>query len=117
MGAFPRGASRIIEHEMPDVVALQEIDLGRRRSRAEDQGALIAHLAGMNHEFCPTVTADTEHYGHAVLSPWPMEVVKRGRLPAAPGRATSEPRAALWVRINIAGRVVNVVTTHLGLGW
>ena len=115
----PRRIARIIDAEMPDpdIVALQEIDLGRRRSRAEDQSALIAKLLGMNHEFCPTVTVNDEHYGHALFSPWPMEVVKRARLPAAPGRGKSEPRAALWVRINVAGRMLNVVTTHLGLGW
>lgn len=113
----PRRIARVIEAEMPDIVALQEIDLGRRRSRAEDQAMMIARLLGMNHEFCPTVTVDDEHYGHAVFSPWPMEVVKRDRLPPAPRRAASEPRAALWVRINVAGRPVNVVTTHLGLGW
>jgi endonuclease/exonuclease/phosphatase family metal-dependent hydrolase len=103
--------------EMPDIVALQEIDLGRRRSRAEDQSALIAQLVGMKYEYCPTITVDAEHYGHALLSPWPMEVIKRARLPAAPGRATSEPRAALWVRINVAGCALHVITTHLGLGW
>jgi endonuclease/exonuclease/phosphatase family metal-dependent hydrolase len=113
----PRRIARIIEAEMPDIVALQEVDLGRRRSRAEDQSALIARVTGMNHEFCPTLTVDEEHYGHALFSPWPMEVVKRGRLPVAPGRRVSEPRAALWVRVNVAGRAVNVVTTHLGLGW
>jgi endonuclease/exonuclease/phosphatase family metal-dependent hydrolase len=113
----PRRVARVIEGQMPDIVALQEIDLGRRRSRAEDQAALIARLLDMNHEFCPTVTVNEEHYGHALFSPWPMEVVKRARLPAAPRRATSEPRAALWVRINVAGRPLHVVTTHLGLGW
>ncbi len=113
----PRRIARVIEAEMPDIVALQEIDLGRRRSRAEDQSALIASLVGMKHEFCPTVTVKDEHYGHAVFSRWPMEVVKRALLPGAPRRAGGEPRAALWVRVNIAGRIVNVVTTHLGLGW
>lgn len=38
----PRRIARIVQGEMPDIVALQEIDLGRRRSRAEDQSALIA---------------------------------------------------------------------------
>jgi endonuclease/exonuclease/phosphatase family metal-dependent hydrolase len=113
----PRRVGRVIESQMPDIVALQEIDLGRRRSRAEDQAALIARLLDMNYEFCPTVTVDEEHYGHTLLSPWPMEVIKRARLPAAPRRATSEPRAALWVRIAVAGRPLHVVTTHLGLGW
>lgn len=113
----PRRIARIIEAEMPDVVALQEVDMGRRRSRAEDQAELIGRLTGMNHVFCPTVTIRAEHYGHAVFSPWPMEIVKRARLPVAPGRQFSEPRAALWVRVSLPGRTLNVVTTHLGLGW
>jgi len=113
----PRRIARVIGAEMPDIVALQEIDLGRQRSRAEDQAELIARLLDMNFEFCPTVTIDREHYGHAVLSRWPMEVVKRSRLPPAPGRPAGEPRAALWVRINVAGRDINVLTTHLGFRW
>jgi endonuclease/exonuclease/phosphatase family metal-dependent hydrolase len=78
---------------------------------------MIARELGMNHEFCPTVTVDEEHYGHALLSPWPIEVVKRSRLPGAPGRRKCEPRAVLWVRIFLAGRMVNVLTTHLGFRW
>jgi endonuclease/exonuclease/phosphatase family metal-dependent hydrolase len=113
----PRRIARIIEAELPDIVALQEIDLGRQRSRAEDQAELIARLLDMNFEFCPTVTVEGEHYGHAVLSRWPMDVVKRSRLPPAPGRPNGEPRAALWVRINVAGRDINVLTTHLGFRW
>jgi endonuclease/exonuclease/phosphatase family metal-dependent hydrolase len=113
----PRRIARIIEAELPDIVALQEIDLGRQRSRAEDQAALIARRLDMNYEFCPTVTIEGEHYGHAVLSRWPMEVVKRSRLPPAPGRPSGEPRAGLWVRINVAGRDINVLTTHLGFRW
>src|SRR6185369_6691441 len=100
----------------PDIVALQELDLGRRRSRAEDQAAIIAQLTGLQVVFCPTVTRDEEHYGHALLSRWPIEVVKRAFLPGAPGGWWPEPRAALWARIAIGARHVNVITTHLGLG-
>jgi len=112
----PRRVARVLGTYLPDIVALQEIDLGRRRSRAENQVQIIAKALDLNYEFCPTVTLGEEHYGHALLSIWPMEVVKRARLPADPRKATREPRAALWVRININGQRVNVITTHLGLG-
>lgn len=112
----PRRVARVIHTYSPDIVALQEMDLGRRRSRAENQVELIARALDMHYEFCPTVTLGEEHYGHALLSIWPMEVVKRSRLPADPRRASRESRAALWVRMMVNGEPVNVITTHLGLG-
>jgi endonuclease/exonuclease/phosphatase family metal-dependent hydrolase len=112
----PRRVARVIRGALPDIVALQEVDLGRRRSRAEDQAAIIAREVGMDVTFCPTVTRGEEHYGHALLSRWPIEVVKRGRLPHDPSSWWQEPRSAIWVRVEVEGRVINVVTTHLGLG-
>ncbi len=113
----PRRVARVIREHSPDIVALQELDLGRRRSRAEDQAAIIAQEVGMaGVGFCPTVTRGEEHYGHALLSRWPMEVVKRARLPHDPKSWWQEPRAAMWVRIDVEGLFVNVITTHLGLG-
>ncbi|HWA84675.1 MAG TPA: endonuclease/exonuclease/phosphatase family protein [Opitutus sp.] len=112
----PRRVARVIGSVAPDLVALQEIDLGRRRSRAEDQADLIARHLGMHAVFCPTVTRGQEHYGHALLSRWPIEIVKRAVLPQDPRGWWKEPRAALWARVLVEGAVVNVVTTHLGLG-
>jgi endonuclease/exonuclease/phosphatase family metal-dependent hydrolase len=112
----PRRIARVIREQQPDIVALQELDLGRRRSRAEDQAAIIARDLGMHVVFCPTVTRGTEHYGHAVMSHWPMQVVRRARLPDDPNGWWDEPRAAIWVRVQVAGQTINLVTTHLGLG-
>ena len=112
----PRRIARVIREYAPDVIALQEIDLGRRRSRAEDQAELIARELGMHLVFCPAVTRGEEHYGHALLSSWPIEVVKRGRLPTASRGREREPRVALWARMHVGGMAINVVTTHLGLG-
>lgn len=112
----PRRIARVIAHEQPDIVALQELDLGHRRSRAEDQAAIIARELDMHVVFCPTLTRDAEHYGHALLSRWPIEVVRRAFLPAAPKSWWKEPRSALWARVLIGARRINIVTTHLGLG-
>ncbi len=51
-----------------------------------------------------------------MLSRWPIEVVKRARLPHDPSGWWQEPRSALWARIEVGGQIVNVITTHLGLG-
>lgn len=112
----PRRIARVLAGHAPDIVALQELDLGRRRSRAEDQAAMIARELGLHVVFCPTVTHGTEHYGHAMLSRWPIEVARRAFLPADRHSWWKEPRAALWARVHIGPRVVNVITTHLGLG-
>lgn len=112
----PRRVARVIRGEMPDVVALQELDLGRRRSRAEDQAAIIARELGMHAVFCPTITRGEEHYGHALLSRWPIELVKRARLPHDPSGWWQEPRSAMWARVEVNGVPINVITTHLGLG-
>jgi endonuclease/exonuclease/phosphatase family metal-dependent hydrolase len=112
----PRRVARTIAAHEPDIVALQEIDLGRRRSRAEDQASLIAAELGLHAVFCPTVTVGEEHYGHALLSRWPIQVVKRALLPHDPRSWWPEPRAALWARVQTNERTINVITTHLGLG-
>jgi endonuclease/exonuclease/phosphatase family metal-dependent hydrolase len=66
--------------------------------------------------FCPTITRGEELYGHALLSHWPIEVVNRSRLPHDARSWFKEPRSAIWARVQVAGRPVNVITTHLGLG-
>jgi endonuclease/exonuclease/phosphatase family metal-dependent hydrolase len=112
----PRRIARVIAAQQPDIVALQELDLGRRRSRAEDQAKLIASELGFHAVFCPTVTLGEEHYGHALLSRWPVDVVKRALLPHDPKSWWPEPRAALWARVQLKERTVHVIMTHLGLG-
>lgn len=112
----PLRIARAIGEQRPDIVALQELDLGRRRSRAEDQAAIIAAELGMHAVFCPTITRGEEHYGHALLSFWPIEVVNRSRLPSDNRSWFKEPRSAIWARVLVGGQRVNVITTHLGLG-
>jgi endonuclease/exonuclease/phosphatase family metal-dependent hydrolase len=112
----PRRVARAIAAVAPDLVALQEIDLGRRRSRTEDQAQLIARQLGMQLAFCPTVTRGEEHYGHALLSRWPIEIVKRAVLPQDPRSWWKEPRSAMWARVCVEGEPLHVITTHLGLG-
>jgi endonuclease/exonuclease/phosphatase family metal-dependent hydrolase len=112
----PRRIARVIGQYSPDLVALQEIDCGRARSRGEDQATLIAEKLGYHVVFCPTVRhSETDHYGHALLSRGPIEVIKVAELPGAPGGWWPEPRHALWARVQINGTSIHVVTTHLGL--
>ncbi len=112
----PRRIARVIAQQSPDLIALQELDCGRVRSRGEDQVKLIADSLGCHAVFCPTVIRGEEQYGHAVLSHFPLEAVKTAQLPYSERGVWPEDRAALWTRVLVGDLPVNVVTTHLGLG-
>ena len=111
----PRRIARVIARQHVDLAALQELDHGRPRSRAEDQAGDIAAELGFHLVFCPAVVRGNERYGHALLSRWPLETVKVGVLPSHPGGVWPEPRAAIWARVHVADMVLNVLSTHLGL--
>jgi endonuclease/exonuclease/phosphatase family metal-dependent hydrolase len=112
----PTRIARVIEMVDPDIVALQEIDLGRVRSRGHDQAKMIAEELGMHCAFCPAIVRGNELYGHALLTRFPIELKRTAILPAGPRPAGREPRAAIWVKIELEGRQVHVLNTHFGLG-
>jgi endonuclease/exonuclease/phosphatase family metal-dependent hydrolase len=111
----PRRIARVIAEQSPDLVALQELDHGRLRSRGEDQASTIAQILGYHVTFLATVTRGAERYGHAVLSRWPIRTVKVAELPTRSLSIWPEPRGALWSRIFLGNTPINIVTTHLGL--
>jgi endonuclease/exonuclease/phosphatase family metal-dependent hydrolase len=111
----PRRIARVIARQGADLVALQELDHGRARSRAEDQAGDIAAELGFHLLFCPAVVKGDERYGHALLSRWPLEAVKIAPLPFVPGGIWPEPRGAIWARTHIGDIPLNILSTHLGL--
>ena len=112
----PHRIARVIQRYEPDLVALQEIDLGRERTRFHDQARLIAEELEMEVTFCPTVTRGTELYGHALLSRFPITVIHSGLLPAGPGGGRREPRGALLARVEFDTGPLHILNTHFGLG-
>jgi endonuclease/exonuclease/phosphatase family metal-dependent hydrolase len=59
---------------------------------------------------------EEERYGDAILTHLPQRLVKAGPLPGLADRPYLEPRGVLWVAIDLHGREVQVINTHLGLG-
>ncbi len=107
--------AEVIAREEPDVVALQELDVGRARSDGVDQAHAIAERLGMSHHFNAAFRVAEEQYGDAILSRRPMRLVRSGPLPR-PARATVlELRGAVWVEVEAGGGVVQIINTHLGL--
>ncbi len=111
----PQRIARVIARHEPDIVALQELDMGRKRTGNVDQPHLIAHELGMLYHFHPSVIVDEERYGNCVLSRYPMELIRAGRLPGILQKSLVEPRGVIWTVINIAGIKINLFNTHLGL--
>ena len=99
----------------PDVVALQELDVGRARTGGVDQAHAIAHRLGMSFHFHAALQVEEERYGDAILTANPLTVVKSGPLPGSSSIRGLEPRGALWVSLELQGRRVQIVNTHLGL--
>ena len=109
----PNRIARVLATLSPDIVALQEVDVFRKRSGRMDQAELIARALEMNLCFHSSFNVADEKYGNAILSRFPLKIVRSGTLPSS--WTAQEPRSALWVKVDVAGNEVNVINTHLGL--
>ncbi|MDZ4286743.1 MAG: endonuclease/exonuclease/phosphatase family protein [Prosthecobacter sp.] len=109
--------AEVIAFYAPDVVALQELDAARSRSLLTDQARHIADHLKMDFHFHPALCIEEEQYGDAILSRLPMRLIKTGILPTSVSRWAFEPRGALLVALEVGGREVHLINTHLGLSF
>jgi len=97
-----------------DLVGLQEIDGGSRRSSYIDQIAYLAEAARFPF-FYRQVTRDLgrwAQHGNGVLSRWTPSRVDEHKLPGLPGRG------AVLLELAVSdGGVLAVCSLHLALGW
>ncbi len=108
--------AEVIAAEQPDVVALQELDVSRERSGRAHQARLIAEQLDMRFHFHPAMRLkEEEQYGDALLARWPLTLRKAAELPTVKERLAFEPRGALWASVEVDGREIQVINTHLGL--
>lgn len=107
----PGRVAAVIRGLDADVVALQEVDARHRAHGFLDQWAFLGTQAG--YHCVPGISLRTHRneFGNALLSRHPVISVRLHDL-AIFGR---EPRGAIDADIEIEGRVVRVVATHLGL--
>ncbi len=111
----PDRIARVIARQGADVVALQEIDVGRNRSGKIDQAERIARKLGMTFHFQSSLSLEEGKYGNAILSRYPLKMIRMDALPRLKARRLFEPRGALWVEIDVSGIKVNLITSHLSL--
>ena len=105
----------VIASQAPDIVALQELDVGRARTGGVDQAHQLAERLGMAFHFHAALRVEEEQFGDAVLTALPERLVKAGPLPGHPRFTRLEPRGAIWVAVQAGGVELQVINTHLGL--
>lgn len=90
----------------PDILALQEMDAaGTER---------VARALEMNSIFFPVAIHPKtgRDFGNALLSPWPLEDVRKLRLPGA-SRFTGLRRTATVATVRVGGRLIRAYSVHL----
>jgi len=100
----------VLEAAQPDISALQEID-NRTTKAARDPFSYFGQMFGWTSVAARTLAARDGHYGHIVLSRWPIESLGEIDLSVR----WREPRKAIVGAVaSPAGRII-VIAAHLGL--
>lgn len=114
--ATPRKVAEIAEviaSAAPDVVALQEVDIGHPPGGVDDQARQLAERLGMDLRVIASITGGVRRdYGIATLSRLP---VLESREIAMPQREHTESRSALVTRHAWNGGELVVVNAHLSM--
>lgn len=104
--------ARVVLSVTPDVVCLQEVDRGLPRTQKLDFPALLSEKLKMRSVFEPNYLFDGGEYGNAVFTNLPIKASRNHKLPGPPG---IEPRGCLEVTLDVAGKPLTILNTHLGL--
>jgi endonuclease/exonuclease/phosphatase family metal-dependent hydrolase len=103
--------AQVIRSAGPDVVALQEVDVGSVRAGGLDQVAELAARTGLTHHaHFRTTDLYGGAYGVALLSRFPLEARAQHPLPVPEG---DEPRTLAHAVLRVGEREVSVYATHL----
>lgn len=102
----------VIQAESPDIVGLQEVDNGWKRSNYEYQAKNLAMLLNMNYVYEPSVFYGGNYgeMGNAILTKYEILSSKSYLLPS-----NIQQRSVLEVQLLIGGKVVTVLNTHFDL--
>ena len=111
------GVIALIRETGADLVLLQEVDQGTRRSGAVDQPAVLSVGSGLHAAFGSALDYDGGKYGVATLSRWPITFDTLYRLPVDPpqegGGGSREPRGLLRADVMSPYGAITVFNTHI----
>jgi endonuclease/exonuclease/phosphatase family metal-dependent hydrolase len=106
-----------VAHYEPDLVLLQEVDAGARRSNGDRQVDLLGDALGYPHRtWFPNVTVrGGGEYGNAILSRWPLVASSNIDLTVGRRKRRSVLHREIRIRHDEVDRVVHIFNMHLGL--
>jgi endonuclease/exonuclease/phosphatase family metal-dependent hydrolase len=114
----PERITDVIAHYRPDVVFLQEVDEGARRSGFHRQVDVLGDAIGLRHRsFGPNVRLrlGPGQYGNAILSRWPLFEATNVDLTVPPKKRRGALYARCRVRAGRRSRTLALYNLHLGL--
>jgi len=100
----------VIIKEKPDLVGLQEVDRGVKRTEGKDEIAELAKLTHMDYAFAHNLDYQGGQYGVAMLSRFLLNNVEHRMFE---NKREAERRGLLHAQVDVGGKLVNFVTTHL----
>lgn len=100
----------LVQDHDPDIIAFQEVD-SRGRSENAAPLSILKEALGEHAAEARTISAPDGHYGHAVISRFPLY----GTSVCDLSFRTREPRCAISAHIETSWGPLRLVTTHLGL--
>ncbi len=104
--------ARTLEQYKPDLVALQEVDMGTNRTNGDSQAVIIANHLGMFYAFGKTINQMGGEYGNAILSKYPILSVQNTDISLD---VTSERRGLLRVTVDLGFRTLRFYSTQFGI--
>jgi endonuclease/exonuclease/phosphatase family metal-dependent hydrolase len=108
----------VVAHYRPDVVFLQEVDEGARRSNFHRQVDVLGDALGLRHRcFAANVRLrlGPGQYGNAILSRWPLYDARNVDLTIALKKRRGALYARCRVRVGRRVRTLALYNLHLGL--
>ena len=105
--------ARLINDAKADLVALQEVDAGAKRTGGMMQPQELARLTKMHAAYGPAMDFEGGKYGDAVLSRFKIAEQRTIALPWTPGERR-EPRVAVLTTFKLpSGDKIAFISTHL----
>jgi endonuclease/exonuclease/phosphatase family metal-dependent hydrolase len=102
--------ARVIIDSKADIVALQEVETGVKRSGGVNEAKTLAEKTGFNYHFFKAIDYDGGDYGIAILSRYKLKDVK---LVPLPQQITAEKRILGYVTIKVGRQKFIFANTHL----
>lgn len=100
----------VINRERPDLVGLQEVDRGTKRTERKDEIAELAAMTRMDYAFAHNLDYDGGQYGVAILSRFLIQDREHRMFE---NKREAERRGMLRIEVEIGGHRVSFATTHL----